>query len=179
MVVGHAGDMGDEIEVRRIRPDEWAELKDVRCRALADAPGAFLTTLAEAEALPDEQWQAVTPERATSDVNAAFVAVAADAAFVGLVGGFEIAADPGSVQLVQMWTAPEARRRGVGRRLVDAVIDWAGDRPVRLSVIRGNDGAQALYESMGFVLDDRPPYEGDPCVDEIHMVRDPGSPSRS
>ena len=43
-------------------------------------------------------------------------------AFVGLIGGYEIDADPGCVHLVQMWTAPEARRQGVGRRLVEAVL---------------------------------------------------------
>ncbi len=37
-----------EFTVRRIKPDEGTTLKQVRLQALADAPRAFATTLAEA-----------------------------------------------------------------------------------------------------------------------------------
>jgi GNAT superfamily N-acetyltransferase len=80
--------------------------------------------------------------RATSDTESAFVAVAGER-FVGLVGGYEPEDDEGCVHLVQMWTAPESRRKGVGRMFVDAILDWAGDRPVRLAVMRGNESARS------------------------------------
>jgi GNAT superfamily N-acetyltransferase len=94
-----------------------------------------------------------------------------DDRFVGLVSGYEPEDDPGCVHLVQMWTAPEIRRRGLGRRLVEVVVDFAGSRPVRLAVIRGNDGARLLFETLGFVPDDRPPLPGDPCTEELHYIR--------
>ena len=177
------------VEVRRIRADEWRQLRDVRLRALLDAPDAFLTTHAEASAVPDDEWRAATRRRATGDVEAAFVAVGADR-LVGLVGVYTPTGDDptgddptgdeptgddptadDTVELVQMWTAPEARRTGLGRRLVDAVLEWAGERTVRLGVIRGNDAARNLYESVGFVDDTSPPRPGDPCADEIRMIR--------
>jgi [ribosomal protein S18]-alanine N-acetyltransferase len=54
-------------------------------------------------------------------------------------------------------TAPEARRRGVGRALVGAVLDVARAVPglvtaVHLEVRRGNDAALRLYEQAGFAI---------------------------
>lgn len=164
--------MSDQIEIRRIVAHEWRELREVRLRALAEAPDAFATTLAEAAARSDDEWRRFGSLTASSDRSSSFVAVA-DGRFVGLVGGYEPDDDLGCVHLVQMWTAPEARRRGVGRRLVEAVLGFADGRPVRLAVVRDNDAARQLYESMGFVADERPPLRDDPCLDELHYVRRP------
>jgi RimJ/RimL family protein N-acetyltransferase len=46
------------------------------------------------------------------------------------------------------------RRRGIGRRLMRAVLPWArrvGVRKIRLDVRAGNEAAIALYEAEGFV----------------------------
>lgn len=49
---------------------------------------------------------------------------------------------------------PDWRRRGVGRALLRAVLDWADAQPdvlrVELSVNARNTGALALYEECGF-----------------------------
>ena len=45
------------MQVRRVRPDEWRALRDVRLRALETDPDAFGATVAEALARPDEEWQ--------------------------------------------------------------------------------------------------------------------------
>jgi len=53
-----------------------------------------------------------------------------------------------------MYVAPEARAQGLGRQLVQAVLDAARQRPglrvVQLTVTQGNEGAQALYARCGF-----------------------------
>jgi ribosomal protein S18 acetylase RimI-like enzyme len=49
--------------------------------------------------------------------------------------------------------APEARSRGIGSRLLDAIADEArsrGFREVRLDVVEENARARALYERRGF-----------------------------
>jgi GNAT superfamily N-acetyltransferase len=46
------------------------------------------------------------------------------------------------------------RGRGVGIRLMEAVLDWArarGFRSVSLEVVDANPGARCLYERLGFV----------------------------
>jgi ribosomal protein S18 acetylase RimI-like enzyme len=53
-----------------------------------------------------------------------------------------------------MWVDPAQRGRGLGGRLVDAVVEWAaanGAGTVVLSVKRANAAAIALYERCGFV----------------------------
>lgn len=53
-----------------------------------------------------------------------------------------------------MWTAPAARRRGVGSDLVGAVRAWAidgGAEAVGLSVTEDNSAATLLYRRIGFV----------------------------
>ncbi|MCS6825193.1 MAG: ribosomal protein S18-alanine N-acetyltransferase [Caldilinea sp.] len=57
--------------------------------------------------------------------------------------------------IVTIATHPDFRRRGLGRRLLQAMIDKAveaGALEITLEVRAGNDAAQALYRSMGFVV---------------------------
>src|ERR671917_264257 len=44
------------VTVRRIRADEGPLLRDLRLRALADAPEAFGQALQDAQAQPDAEW---------------------------------------------------------------------------------------------------------------------------
>jgi ribosomal protein S18 acetylase RimI-like enzyme len=55
--------------------------------------------------------------------------------------------------LEDLYVAPEARREGLGRTLVEAVADRArerGCRRVELDVSSENPAAMALYRSLGF-----------------------------
>ena len=44
-------------QIRRIRPNEWHLLRELRLQALADAPLAFAATLAQEEAFPEKLWR--------------------------------------------------------------------------------------------------------------------------
>ena len=43
-------------EVRRVRRDEWEQIKRIRLEMLEDSPEAFITTLPEAQAFDDSVW---------------------------------------------------------------------------------------------------------------------------
>jgi GNAT superfamily N-acetyltransferase len=155
------------ISVRRIRPDDAALLERVRLAALLDTPSAFGSTHAAESGRPVAEWEARAAAGAKGHDRVTFFALDGDDV-VGLVGGYR---EDGVTHLVSMWTDPEARRTGVGRALVQAVLDWAED-DVHLWVTRGNDAAHALYERMGFVeTGDHQPLPSDPCKDEVRMVR--------
>jgi len=52
---------------------------------------------------------------------------------------------------------PASRRRGIGRRLLDATEAALGMPRIRLTLRRSNDGARLLYEQAGYVLIDEWP----------------------
>ncbi len=158
------------IQVRRVRADEWPAYKAVRLDALAESPTAFGSTFEREVAFADEVWQERADAGSSSADRAMFLAWDGDAP-AGIVGGMR--EDDGHIELVSMWVAPSARRDGVGERLVAAVLDFADSTSterVELWVVRGNDGAQRLYERMGFVVTgDHQPMPRDPCAEEVRM----------
>jgi GNAT superfamily N-acetyltransferase len=167
------------IAVRRITPDDAPVLRAVRLAALADTPAAFGSTLERELAFDDAEWADRAVAGSAGDERCTFLAWHDDGRVVGIVGGYRLDPAEGSptsqaVDLVSMWTDPVVRRAGIGAALVDAVIDWArtgGAARVELWVTRGNDPAQRLYESMGFVVTgDHQPLPSDPCKDEIRMA---------
>jgi ribosomal protein S18 acetylase RimI-like enzyme len=63
---------------------------------------------------------------------------------------------------------PEARGRGVGRRIVNEYVSRLGNVPVQLHVHRGNSAALALYKDLGFV-----PQREDGAFSYLAMIRSP------
>lgn len=149
--------------IRQIAEEDWPRLRDVRLRALAQDPAAFIETHANASAFPDERWR----ERATPGERQASFGVERDGRFDGLVSCF-LADDPETVFLVAMWVAHELRGTGAARELVESVLQWGrthGAASVCLSVEGDNPRAARLYEKCGFVETDDPPplpYEPNP-----------------
>jgi ribosomal-protein-alanine N-acetyltransferase len=84
------------------------------------------------------------------------------------------AADEG--EILNFATAPIARRKGVGRALLAAVLQWLGEHgaaKVFLDVRRSNEAAIALYAAAGFApLGVRPNYYRRPAEDALTMVLD-------
>jgi ribosomal protein S18 acetylase RimI-like enzyme len=79
--------------------------------------------------------------------------------------------------LFGMYVRPEARGAGVGRRLVEAVIDTARRQVevVQLTVVADNDAARRLYSGLGFVaygLEKKALKQGDRFFEEILMAKD-------
>ncbi len=125
----------------------------IRLRALAEAPDAFGTTLAEDKARPPTLWQA----RLENPQSAYFLAVL-DGEDVGLVRGAPWADrpddDPEEAGLFSMWVAPAVRGAGVAGTLIDRVVAWAreaGFKRMLLGVGDTNLPAIGLYARKGFV----------------------------
>ena len=67
-------------------------------------------------------------------------------------GLFKHGRDPASWRIVQIQIDPAFQGRGLGRRLLEGVLDEADAEgvPVTLSVLKGNP-ARRLYEALGFI----------------------------
>lgn len=158
------------MDVHRVRQDEWRTLRDVRLRALADAPDAFGTTHAEAAVRTDQWWRDWAAKSAAEENQAMFLAWV-DGRPVGIAGVF---GDGTRFDVISMWTDPSARGRGVASSLLEAAIAFAGDAPVFLSVTETNETARRLYERHGFVATGlTEPLRSNPAltIHELKLVR--------
>jgi ribosomal protein S18 acetylase RimI-like enzyme len=139
----------NEISVRRIGVDEWQLWRRLRLHALAEAPYAFGSKLADWQGPGDTEarWRG-----RLSDVPLNIIAERRKTA-VGMTSATTPNPD-GSVELLSMWVAPLARGHGVGDALVSAVIEWACQQQalrVALAVVEDNERAVALYHRHGFI----------------------------
>jgi RimJ/RimL family protein N-acetyltransferase len=148
------------VRIRRVEPDEWAALRDVRLSALADSPDAFGATLAEERRFDEARWRGWATGDGWPGAVATFVADDAGT-FVGMATGHHPNDDPAVAWLFAMWVRPERRDRGIGRALVDVVVAWGSGRPaverVVLRVTEMNAGAARFHASCGFVATDEAP----------------------
>lgn len=146
------------VDLRQIGPGEWQLWREVRLRALAEAPYAFGSTLAFWQGSDlEDRWRS-----RLADVPLNVVAVAAGSP-VGQVSG--TALDPeGRVELISMWVDPAVRGAGVAETLVSEVVDWARGTcaaVVVLSVKKQNAPAIGLYRRVGFEPTDEPADDGE------------------
>ena len=160
-----------------ITPANFAAYRDARLRALLDSPAAFGSTFEQQSKLTDDEWRAKAAAWNDGARSAAWLAWDDDntTAARGLIAVFLDEDDPSAAWLVSMWVAPQARRHGVGRLLVEVAADWAASRGVaelRLHVTDSNAAAIAFYERLGFAATGRTePYPNDPALLEIEMAR--------
>jgi len=117
------------IVVEQITPSNISIFKDVRLRALQEAPYAFGSTYAREVQFTEAEWLQRL-ERWNGESGAGYLAMEGNVA-CGIAGSLLDENDPTRAQLVSMWTAPTHRKSGVGRLLVGAVFDWAKARDVR------------------------------------------------
>lgn len=136
------------LTIERATVDAWERVRALRLSALAGAPDAFATTLAEDEVRAPRSWR----ERLEDPTVATFLGRCAgrDA---GLVVTAPWRGRPGCAGLFSMWVEPQARGRGLGGLLVDAVVGHARDQGLErivLEVTDGNEAAERLYAAKGF-----------------------------
>ena len=142
-------------EIRRLGKDDGALLRDVRLRALRDAPYAYGSWFAREAEFADEVWDDRVAESDAGHAAAVFVAVE-DGRLVGMAGGDVHQDEPATVTLWGTWVDPAVRRGGIGRGLVEAVAAWARERGADQMTVRVTDTkatlpAVTLYRKLGFV----------------------------
>ena len=138
------------IEIRRATHADWRAVKRVRLAALQQAPYAFGSTYERERNRNADEWRRFINDKERPTHNVIFL-VHDGADQIGIVGAFH--ETELSVMLVSMWVSPAGRRTGTGRRLTQAILDWAAEMNasrVNLWVADDNPEAIALYEATGF-----------------------------
>ncbi len=164
------------LEIRAARPDEWPRVRDLRLRALADAPDAFGSLLETERGYGEGDWHGWI-DGWDGSVNHLVVAID-DGAWLGMaVGSHEDGTD--HIHVYGMWVEPSSRRRSLGSALVEAVFGWARGRGVarvELGVTESNPGAVAFYRRLGFEdTGNRTPLrEGSPLAVSVMRLDLPG-----
>jgi ribosomal protein S18 acetylase RimI-like enzyme len=163
----------DDIRVRRLLPEDAARYREIRLEGLRVSPEAFGNTFEVENARPIELF---ADRLRDSETMGAFEG----AEILGVAG---LRANQGPKEshkgtLVGMYVRPQARNRGVGRRLVEAVMEVARRRGVellQLAVVSDNGPARRLYARLGFVeygIEKKSLKQGGRYTDEVLMVKD-------
>jgi GNAT superfamily N-acetyltransferase len=168
--------------VRRIGAGEGLHLRDFRLHALAAAPTAFGSTLAREEAYAEEVWHQRATEGAAG-IERVTVVAEGSGEWLGMASGLADALEqsaPMGPVLVGMFVDRSARRRGVGKALVESVGGWAASRGynlLHLWVVSTNAPALGLYRGLGFeATGGARPVAHTPGLTEVQMVKRVASP---
>ena len=156
--------------VRETVTADWQAWRDIRLQALRDAPDAFSSVYADQLRLGEDYWR----QRVSGGgLFLAYVPEVSASEPAGMAGGYQEV--PGVVELISMFVRSQARGRGVGEALIDAVIGWGRARDatsVHLWVTETNKHARLLYERCGFTATaERQPLPSNPALGEIGMIR--------
>jgi GNAT superfamily N-acetyltransferase len=140
------------VRIRRLEPHEIALHRDIRLRALRDAPDSFGESAAEAEGRPVSYWEELTRSVTEPGRHVMFLACEGEAVHGSTYGLRDLqGGDAGRVG--GTWVAPSHRRRGIGKALLQVVVFWAteqGFRRLRLWAPATNVAALLLYQRAGF-----------------------------
>ncbi|MFI6760516.1 GNAT family N-acetyltransferase [Micromonospora sp. NPDC050417] len=173
----------DQPRIRRIEAADAARMRALRLEMLADAPLAFLETVAEAAARPHAEYAYRIRQNASRSDVVAFVAELPAARklartagrFVGHVGGHALPNEPGLTVIFAVYVTPARRGTGLLADLIEQVAVWsraAGRPELMLEVVVGNDRALRAYQRLGFVdTGVRVPHPRVPALTELQMRR--------
>jgi ribosomal protein S18 acetylase RimI-like enzyme len=162
----------EDVQIRQLTPEDAALYRDIRLEGLRVNPESFGNTF-EAESMRPV---ALFADRIRDSV----VLGAFDGSPIIGIAGLLVGKGPKETHkglLVGMYVRPEARNRGVGRRLVEAVIEVARQRVelLHLTVVSDNESARRLYARLGFLeygIEKKSLKQDGRYYDEVLMAKD-------
>jgi ribosomal protein S18 acetylase RimI-like enzyme len=133
--------------------ERWAEYRALRLYALQESPQAFGSSYAESVAHPDEFW--IERLRSAAEGRNLLLFAEDGDRLAGLIGTYDDASEPGVANIISVFVAPNYRGRGLGNRLVDAILaeirQRTDARVARLTVNVSQTAAISTYQRIGFV----------------------------
>jgi len=127
------------IELRALTPDDWPAWRELRLAAMAEAPHAFGSRLADWQGDGDreQRWRDRLGHcRVLQRHRGSRRPAGRDGQPTGMASGVPADGENGAAELISMWVSPVARGRGVSDRLVRAAVDWPGCLPRHQNLVR-------------------------------------------
>jgi GNAT superfamily N-acetyltransferase len=154
-----------EFRIRTGKPGDWAVYRDIRLQMLQETPDAYASSYAVEATSPEARWR----ERVTHPML--FLALNRNEKVVGTATGLP---QNGTVEVIAMYVAPEARGQGCAGQLLDAVAAAARERGAHrlaLRVTAGNRAATRCYARYGFLPTGRAwPMKRQPELTEVELA---------
>jgi RimJ/RimL family protein N-acetyltransferase len=140
------------ITIRSLDVAEWPQLRDLRLRALEDAPGVYSATYEEVARRSETDWRAMI----TDPARQVFGLFDVDT-MIGITGIFTSSEDSSgqTAVLVMSYIVREYRRRGLSRMLYEARLAWARAHPKLTRIVvshrESNEASRRANQRHGFV----------------------------
>lgn len=176
--------MNEELfSLRILTGEDIQAFRALRLYALQASPEAFGRTVEEEEKFSDEEITARLHPLYNIPQRFVVGAWSTDKQLVGMVGFFreEAVKSWHKGTIWGMFVHPEYRRHGIGRMLMQGILQrivWLGGvERVNLCVNSANEPARSLYESLGFAVfgtERKAMKMGDAYVDEDYMCLELG-----
>jgi ribosomal protein S18 acetylase RimI-like enzyme len=140
-----------DIVVRPLTDTDAGQYRSLRLEALRDSPQSFSASIAEEEALSDEEMIRRAVPEAPSVTFGAFAGERLVGVATYIQNTREKTRHKGA--MVAVYVAPDWRAAKLGRALVERIIAHAGELGVMLqcTVTAENVSARRLYHSLGFL----------------------------
>jgi ribosomal protein S18 acetylase RimI-like enzyme len=130
---------------RILLPAQWKLVREMRLAALSESPHAFLGMLKKESKFEETDWRATFK---SASWHGFFIA----RAIVGIAKSSILAEHPEERYVESFWVRPDHRKREVGRRMLQSIVDEAKReqrRVIRLSVLRRNQSAIDAFYRLG------------------------------
>jgi len=144
------------IKIRKAEVADLAKLIDLRLKMINACPDSFLDDYGELSEWTVADWGNWF-SRLTEAKNSNLIVAEEGSKLVGVVGckGVKHKRAAHVATLVGVGVLPEYRGKGIGRAMLEKMIDWVKKETkierLQLTVYADNEGAIKFYEKLGFV----------------------------
>jgi len=164
------------IIVKQVTSLDWQEYKKIRLEALKKESHAFGSSYTKEKERSENEWKVKLAKSENSNSFSFFYAVSKENKFVAIGGAYQD--ENKQWNIIAIYTKKEVRGQGLGRKIVQSIIDELKTRKVKKAYLCVNTlqtAAQVLYKKNGFritkiiknqILGDGKHY------DEVEMVID-------
>ncbi|QUM80726.1 GNAT family N-acetyltransferase [Moritella sp. 5] len=140
------------LNIRVLNKEDWAIYKELRLLSLQDSPDSFGSSYEHEVQFPNEEWVSrLDPDNRAKYARPLIAEL--NGVAIGLAWGMLHSPSDKTAHIYQMWVSSRVRGQGVGRLLLNKIIEWAkncGLDYISLAVTTTNMAAVHLYKTIGF-----------------------------